>query len=251
MLTFKNSLRSVLSGLAVIPCLGYSADRASETPAAATRLKQTTVTATRGERDVYEVPASVSVLGRAALDDTLTSDLRDVFRNEPGVAVNNSPARFGAGSINIRGLEGNRVVIVTDGVRMPDFFSFGPFFSVGRDYTDLETVQSVEILRGPSSALYGSDALGGVVLFTTPEPEDIIGDESKKTWRASVKPFYAGVDDGAGISGRAAWRGDVLPIPMSTRSSFPANSRARNCLWRRTTSLTCRRITVAETGIGT
>lgn len=209
---FNHSLRGALLTLAtVVPSPGYSADRASETPTAATRLKQINVTATRSERDVYEVPVSVSVIGRDALDDTLTSDLRDVFRDEPGVAVNNSPARFGAGSINIRGLEGNRVVIVTDGVRTPDFFSFGPFFSVGRDYTDLETVQNVEILRGPSSALYGSDALGGVVSFTTPEPEDITGD---KTWGASAKPFYTGVDDGAGISVRAAWRGDALGLML-------------------------------------
>lgn len=216
---FIHSLGGGLLAVAtVVPVPGYSADRASEMPAAATPLKQVTVTATRGERDVYEVPASVSVLDRDALDDTLTSDLRDVFRDEPGVAVNNRPARFGAGSINIRGLEGNRVIIVTDGVRTPDFFSFGPFFSAGRDYTDLETVQSVEILRGPSSALYGSDALGGVVSFTTPEPEDITGD-AINTWRASVKPFYTGVDDGAGISGRAAWRGDVLGLMLvaSTR----------------------------------
>jgi hemoglobin/transferrin/lactoferrin receptor protein len=175
------------------------------------QLKEVVVTATRGERDVYEVPASASVLDRKALDDTLTADLRDVFRDEPGLAVNNRPARFGTGSINIRGLEGNRVLIVTDGVRSPDAFSFGPFFQVGRDFTDLETVDSVEILRGPSSALYGSDALAGVVAFRTPDPRDVTGG---RPWGAAVKPFYTGVDREGGVSVRAAVQGETLRLML-------------------------------------
>lgn len=106
-----------------------------------------TVTATRGEKRVEDVPQTVSVIDAKAIDDRLVTDIKDLVRYEPGVAVRRAPARFTAAGaatgrdrdsgFNIRGLEGNRVLITVDGVRVPDGFSFGAQ-SVGRgDYVDL------------------------------------------------------------------------------------------------------------------
>jgi hemoglobin/transferrin/lactoferrin receptor protein len=62
-----------------------------------------------------------------------------------------------------------------DGIRQPERFSFGPF-TIGRDTFELETLKTVEIIRGPASTLYGSDALGGVVTYTTLDPADLLGE---------------------------------------------------------------------------
>lgn len=143
-----------------------------------------TVTATRGEKRVEDVPQTVSVIDAVTINDRLMTDVKDLVRYEPGVAVRRAPARFtAAGSstgrdrdsgFNIRGLEGNRVLITVDGVRVPDAFSFGAQ-SVGRgDYVDLDLLKSVEILRGPASALYGSDGVAGAVSFITKDPQDFL-----------------------------------------------------------------------------
>ena len=119
------------------------------------------VTATRTERAASDVAATVDVIDREQLDRQLVQDIRDLVRYEPGVSVTRSAARFGLGGFRIRGLDGNRVLIQVDGVRVPDGFSFGAQAAGRGDYVDLGLVKSVEILRGPSSALYGSGAPGG------------------------------------------------------------------------------------------
>jgi hemoglobin/transferrin/lactoferrin receptor protein len=83
--------------------------------------------------------------------------------------------RYGLQDFNIRGLDANRVLIQVDGIRQPERFSFGPF-NIGRDTFELETLKTVEIIRGPASTLYGSDALGGVVTYTTLDPADLLGE---------------------------------------------------------------------------
>ncbi|MCF7222559.1 TonB-dependent hemoglobin/transferrin/lactoferrin family receptor [Lysobacter sp. TLK-CK17T] len=130
------------------------------------------VTATRTERAIADVPATVTAISREEMDATITRDLKDLFRYEPGVTVTSDPVRFGIGDIRIRGLGGNRVRLETDGIPVSDAFSIGSYSNANRDFVDLDTLKAVEVVRGPSSALYGSDALGGVVAFITKDPED-------------------------------------------------------------------------------
>ena len=185
-----------------------------------------TVTATRGEKRVEDVPQTVSVIDAKTIDDRLVTDIKDLVRYEPGVAVRRAPARFtAAGSatgrdrdsgFNIRGLEGNRVLITVDGVRVPDAFSFGAQ-SVGRgDYVDLDLVRSVEILRGPASALYGSDGVAGAVSFITKDPQDFLRDGQDVG--GGVRVGYDGSDDawtkGVVVAGR---QGDVQAMVAYTR----------------------------------
>jgi hemoglobin/transferrin/lactoferrin receptor protein len=143
-----------------------------------------TVTATRIPQSVNDVPATVSVIDAETIADQLASDVKDLIRFEPGVSVRRGPTRFGAAQgvtgrdgnsgFNIRGLEGNRVLIQVDGVRVPDGFEFGAQSSGRGDYVDLGVIKSVEILRGPASALYGSDGLAGAVSFVTSDPQDFL-----------------------------------------------------------------------------
>src|SRR3546814_1668717 len=127
----------------------------------------------------------------------------DLVRFEPGGSVQRQPARFGAAlgatgragneCFNIRGIGGNRVLIQVDGVRVPDGFSFGAQASGRGDYVDLGLIKSVEILRGPSSALYGSDGLAGAVSFITADPADFL--EPGKTIGGLLRAGYSSADE--------------------------------------------------------
>ncbi|WP_269790171.1 TonB-dependent hemoglobin/transferrin/lactoferrin family receptor [Stenotrophomonas sp. Iso1] len=134
------------------------------------------VTATRTERAVSDVAATVDVIDREQLDNQLVHDIADLVRYEPGISVTRNATRFGLGGFRIRGLDSNRVLIQTDGIAMPKSFDIGSFANANRNFTDLETLKRVEIVRGPASSLYGSDALGGVVAFVTKDPADYLKD---------------------------------------------------------------------------
>lgn len=177
-------------------------------------LGKLTAIATRTEEEVADVPATVSVIDSEQIEQQLATDIKDLVRFEPGVAVRNSPARFtaagsstgrdGNSGFNIRGLEGNRVLMLVDGVRVADAFSFGAQ-SVGRgDYVDLDLLKSVEILRGPASALYGSDGVAGAVSFTTKDPGDLL--EANEYFTTRFSAGYAQADRSFGKGLAAALR---------------------------------------------
>lgn len=150
------------------------------------RKTQIVVTATRIATNAEDLPVTVTVKTDEQIADEMVTDIRDLVRFEPGVSVQRQPARFGAAlgatgragndSFNIRGIGGNRVLIQVDSVRVPDGFSFGAQAAGRGDYVDLGLVKSVEILRGPSSALYGSDGLAGAVSFITSDPSDFLAE---------------------------------------------------------------------------
>ncbi len=121
-----------------------------------------------------EVAATVSVITADELELRLAFDPDDVFRNEPGLSVSRDPNRFGYTAITVRGLSGNRMLVETDGVPSPGTFAIGSFSNAGRQFTDPELVKRIEILKGPASTLYGSDAIAGVIATTTVDPADLL-----------------------------------------------------------------------------
>ncbi|MGV3577484.1 TonB-dependent hemoglobin/transferrin/lactoferrin family receptor [Brevundimonas sp.] len=170
----------------------------------AARLPEVSVVATRTATPVDQVPATVSVYSAEEIERLLFTDIKDLVRYEPGVSVVSQPARFGAAlgtagragneGFTIRGLGGDRVLMVVDGVRTPDGFVFGAQ-SVGRGgYSDLDLMKSVEILRGPASALYGSDGIAGAVSFTTKDPVDFLTGD--RNWGARARVGYNSADEG-------------------------------------------------------
>ena len=165
--------------LALLAVLAIPARAADDVPAHAAddgtkAFERVVVIATRTERSIADVPNTVDEIDRERMDQLLVNDLKDLFRYEPGVTVGSSFGRFGIGDIRIRGLGGNRVRIQTDGIAVPDAFSIGSFASANRNFVDLDTLKRVEVVRGPTSSLYGSDALGGTVSFTTRDPSDYL-----------------------------------------------------------------------------
>lgn len=189
-------------------------------------LTAVTVLATRTETPADEAPATVTVFTAAQIEAMLATDIKDLVRFEPGVSVVTQPARFGAAlgtagragneGFTIRGIGGDRVLMIVDGVRSPDGFVFGAQ-SVGRGgYADLDLMKSVEILRGPASALYGSDGVAGAVSFTTRDPADLL--RAGENFGARARVGYNAADEGltksllltgrsGTISGLLAWTG--------------------------------------------
>lgn len=172
----------------------------------ATLLPAWIVVAARRAQPSEEVAGTVSVIDRPQIERLQAQDIRDLVRYEPGVRVSADPSRFGLDAFNVRGVQGNRVAVRVDGVPLPDAFTVGSFSNAGRDQVDPEFVQRLEILRGPASALYGSDALGGIVAFATRAPTDLIkGDGVAGEFRAG----WSGRDAAWKASALGAWQGSV------------------------------------------
>ncbi|WP_202844228.1 TonB-dependent hemoglobin/transferrin/lactoferrin family receptor [Luteimonas saliphila] len=170
------------------------------------------VTATRTEREIADVPNTVDAITRERMDELLVRDLRDLFRYEPGITVSESFGRFGIGDIRIRGLGGNRVRIQTDGIVVSDAFSIGSFSNANRNFVDLDTLERVEVVRGPTSSLYGSDALGGTVSFITRDPSDYLeaGRDAHFGFKLGFESDWSGLFGGATAAfGGERWSGMV------------------------------------------
>ncbi len=146
----------------------------AEAPAA---LDSVVVTATRYETDSAELAATVTTVDAETLERRSVTDDAELLRDEVDVVLNRDLRRFGAAQVNIRGIEGNRVTQLVDGVRLPDYyngggpgnFTFSAPLGASPDF-----LKRIEILRGPASSLYGSDALGGVVGTLTLNPDDLL-----------------------------------------------------------------------------
>ena len=151
----------------------------SDDTAADDGLLRITVTGTRTPRTIQAAPATVPVIDADDVNRLLIRDISDLIRYEPGVSVRNN-LQFGLQDFNIRGIEGNRILIQVDDIRLPSAFQFGDEvtpgqgFNLGRDFFDTEILRTAEILRGPASTLYGSDALGGTVSYFTLDPTELI-----------------------------------------------------------------------------
>ena len=133
-----------------------------------------TAVASRVTEDLSATPATITVIPRERLEREVARDIRDALRYEPGVSIENAPTRFGLGNIAIRGLDGNRVQMLQDGVRLPDNYKVGSFSNATRNPFDPALLSRIELMRGPGSALYGSDALAGVLALTTIDPADLL-----------------------------------------------------------------------------
>ncbi|PMM53047.1 TonB-dependent hemoglobin/transferrin/lactoferrin family receptor [Vibrio breoganii] len=151
------------------------------------------VSATRTEQNKSDVSSSVATVSREDLDAEMNSNLKDTLKYTPGVQAQGS-GRFGVSGFNIRGMEDSRVKVMVDGVQQP--VPYNPGASQQRKYQntiETDTLAGIEVNKGPSSSLYGSDALGGVVLMRTKNPEDVLvtdGDEH----RFGIKSGYSSVN---------------------------------------------------------
>jgi hemoglobin/transferrin/lactoferrin receptor protein len=157
-------------------------------------LDKITVAATLTEQSLEDVANTVSIIDDEQIERQGATDIRDMVRYTPGVEVG-SDGRFGLSGFTIRGMDDNRVKIILDGVQQAKSFSpGGDFQQINRNTVDIETLKKVEIVKGPASTLYGSDALGGVVSFTTKDADDFLNEQGDDS-HIGLKAGYFSKDE--------------------------------------------------------
>lgn len=212
-------LTPVAQALALMLVTSASAQTQPLPPEAVGQLKEVVVSASRSAQSTDDVTVSMAVIGAETLEAQQIKDIRDVAKQLPNVSVKRAPARFtvtgrgnptgadGNAGFSIRGLGGNRVLMLVDGVRVPRSYVNGSN-AFGRDTVALGLVKQVELIRGPSSALYGSDGLAGLVNFITLAPADylITADGQAKDSGGKAWVSYGGDDDGTTLGATVARR---------------------------------------------
>ncbi|MDZ7824911.1 MAG: TonB-dependent receptor [Gammaproteobacteria bacterium] len=186
--------------------------------AAGETIEEVRVVGARLPRPVADVLGSVDLLGRDELLRQVTVRTEDLVRYLPGVSVARADNRFGATEFTIRGLSGNRVTTLVDGVPVADQFDVGSFSNAGQDYLIPDAISRVEILHGPASTLFGSDALGGVIAVLTRDPEEYL-DPGRDTG-VSTTLAWSGADQGRELNAAVAGReGATSAVHASLRES--------------------------------
>jgi len=177
-----------------------SASRADSARGRVTSLGQVTITATRTVKDVFDSPVAVSVIDSATMHRKLPNTAVDAFRELPGLDIT------GVGTNQarpmVRGLGGQRILLLEDGLRLNNSRrqqDFGELPAIA----GITGIDRVEVVRGPASVLYGTDAIGGVVnIITADLPSS--GSDGVRGW-AGFR--YSTADEqqtpSAGLQGRA------------------------------------------------
>ena len=149
------------------------------------------VTATRTEKNIMDLPTSMSVVDEKDIDRTGTNSTPELLRDIPGVFLFDNAAS-GAKRLMIRGESGSRVLIMIDGQKVSEQKSMdgAPIFIAPED------IERIEVIKGPASVLYGSEAIGGVVNIITKKGGDKpVGLTLSGTYDSSTDGFseYASV----------------------------------------------------------
>ena len=181
------------------------------------RLQETVVTANRVEQPLSDLVADMSIVDRETIEAAGAAGVADVLARLPGIQMVRNGGAGSTTSVYLRGAETRFTAVYIDGVRV-DSQSTG-----GASWQDipLESIERIEVLRGPAAAVYGSDAIGGVIqIFTKkgegkPTPYVGLGWGSRGTVKAK-----------AGISGAEAGWDYALGVSHASSNGFNARTSA-------------------------
>lgn len=154
----------------------------------ATTLDEIIVTADRKARTADDTLAPVSIITRADIEKYQATSLPDVLRRLPGISLSNSGGAGKATSVFIRGSNSSHVLVLVDGIKVGSATTG----SVAFEDLPLDQVERIDVVRGPRSSLYGSEAIGGVIqIFTRKggkgfQPEISASVGSNSTQKANV-----------------------------------------------------------------
>ena len=151
---------------AVVPFTAFAAENPIEIQ------DEIIVAASRVAQDRLEVGSAVDVLNEDDIQARQRSFISDLLRDLPGLAVNRTGPAGAFTQVRLRGAEANHTLVVIDGIEVGDPFNAGEF-----EFAHLlsDDVSRIEVLRGPQSALWGSDAIGGVINVSTGSERDQAG----------------------------------------------------------------------------
>ena len=204
----------VLGGAGLGICFGESSERSGF--ADSLTLPEIVVTATRTEEDSSKLPQSVNVVTREEIRDRHPTKPIEAVRDEPGVWIQKTGG--GGGTPVVRGMMGNTVLYLVDGIRINN----GRLFSGPNAYfnqVDISSIDRIEILKGPGSVQYGSDAMGGVIHLQTPMLDFF---PETPEWGVRMLGQYSTVDQGW-LGHGEAYYADGRMNGMAGASYFTAN----------------------------
>ncbi|MGX2981627.1 TonB-dependent receptor domain-containing protein [Helicobacter sp. 23-1045] len=146
---------------------------------------ESVISASGYEQNLKDAPASVSVVKAQDIKSRPVRDIAEAISNVPGVSIDSSVSKTGGYGISIRGMGSAYTLILSDGKRTngdSSLFPNGFGDSVTSFMPPLSAIERIEVIRGPASTLYGSDAMGGVV--------NIITKKNFERWGVSVGANY-------------------------------------------------------------
>lgn len=161
---------------------------ADEAAPQATDLDDVVVTATRTAQTQDATLAAVDVITRDDIERLQPVSLPDLLRGSPGLTISNNGGAGKASSVFLRGTEADHVLVLVDGVRVGS----ATLGTAAFQDIPVDQIERIEIVRGPFSSLYGSDALGGVIQIFTRRPNKpfdpnfSVAGGSYGTWRATA-----------------------------------------------------------------
>src|SRR5690606_36408226 len=168
-------------------------------------------------RSLDDIAGTVSVISAQEIEQQLADDLNDITRFQPGISMDTA-SRGGNQGFVIRGIGGNRVLTVIDGIRSNDIYAAGPA-SYGKDAFEVDDLKAVEIIRAPASVLYGADAMGGAVILRSKDPRDYLDDGQSSA--RSLRRSYNAYNDLTTLGGSVAFQsGEVGTVRQFSRSDF-------------------------------
>lgn len=185
--TRKHLLTTSATPLFAAISLVVSANALAAGTTAATDLDTVVVTATASERSLDTAPASISVIAREELKSRPIHDLADALQGEPGISL--SGIGLGRRGVSVRGMDPSYTLTLLDGMRVNNSIGAIAHSDYDLGWMPAEAIERIEIVRGPMSSLYGSEALGGVV--------NVISRSATDEWRGSLNA-RAGEVDGEG-----------------------------------------------------
>jgi vitamin B12 transporter len=166
-----NSYKSALLGAALMSVVVPA--YAEETDAEAVKLDTIIVEGSRLNQTEAEIGTSVSVITSEEIEKLGFDFALDAVAAAPGVTINQNGSFGGTASVRIRGASSGQTLVLIDGVPVGDPSTTDGSFNFA--YLDTENIDRIEVLKGPQSVLWGSDAIGGVVSISTKQPDAGLG----------------------------------------------------------------------------
>ena len=153
---------------AIAFAMGFSTTVFAETTVSVSnKLEPIIVTATRSEENLKNVPIRITVIDQATLEQNPLLNVSDIIQRDPSVYIKQSGGMGQISEIGLRGMKAVHTLVLKDGARLNSQNELGPLYP---SFLDTSDVQQIEILKGPASVQYGSDAIGGVVQLLSKKP---------------------------------------------------------------------------------
>lgn len=199
--TLRGAVRvCVLDGLATFPLASAAVQAQSD---AATVV----VTATRTNQSIDDALSAVTIITRADIEARQATSVQELLTGEAGVQISNNGGLGKATALFLRGTDADQVLVLVDGVKLTS----ATLGTTAFEYLPVEEIERIEIVRGPRSSLYGSEAVGGVIqIFTRrghgePQLTASAGGGSHNTENASAG--FSGSTSGLSYSASSSYLG--------------------------------------------